>query len=343
MSTYIRLFFLLILINMDSMGQDIQLSQFYSASLYLNPAFAGGVNSTRVSAHQRLQWPRLDAKYVTSMLSFDTYSHKHKSGLGMMIVQDNQGSGTLNSTSLALQYSYLIYLNHAWSVRTGLEMNLASRVLDLNKLQFTSQFDNTGLVSNTNPYGDYSRIRKYYTDISSGMILYSKAFWFGFSAHHMNMPNQSMIGGVARLPAKFTFISGYKINLSNTDAKDYRDGAQEEFSLTPTIHYKFQGKSDQLDIGIYGIHNRIILGLWYRGIPVKKYDVKFQNNESMTALAGIKIGSAFSVTYSYDYTLSRLAPARTGGAHELNITYIHKKHIFSKPTRRQPCPHFNNH
>src|SRR5690606_38165819 len=69
-------------------AQDIQFSQFYASSMYANPAFAGSAHSGRVSSHTRYQWPRLDAKYFTTLASFDFYAPKVNSGFGIMALKD---------------------------------------------------------------------------------------------------------------------------------------------------------------------------------------------------------------------------------------------------------------
>src|SRR5690606_9578417 len=112
----------------------------------------------------------------------------------------------------------------------------------------------------------------------------------------------------------------------------------------PTFHYKFQGKSDQFDLGVYGIYDVLMLGFWYRGLPiVKQYRKEVPNHESMIFLVGLKMKS-FSVSYSYDVTVSRLAAASTGGSHEINLTYLHHKiQKKKKPMKRLPCPQFYKH
>ncbi|MFN6947114.1 MAG: type IX secretion system membrane protein PorP/SprF, partial [Cytophagaceae bacterium] len=83
-----------------------------------------------------------------------------------------------------------------------------------------------------------------------------------------------------------------------------------------------------------------IAGVWYRGIPVTRYDVGFHNHESVVALIGVKFGN-MSFGYSYDFVVSRLSNVRTFGAHEFNLTYIHsKKRKKNKPMKRLPCPSF---
>lgn len=321
-------------------AQDIQFSQFYAASLYLNPAFSGSAHSTRGMFHQRLQWPALDAKYITSMASIDTYFSKYKSGVSLIVMQDYQGSNIIKSSDINLQYSYLLPLTEKYTLRSGLQLGYVSRYINYSSLIYPDQYNDQGYTgpSEDNVFGNQ---RISYMDVAAGGILHSDKIWVGFAAHHLNRPNQSFLGEVSRLPAKFSFVAGYKFKMrgwSDDYSRDYK-----EASIIPTVHYKFQGMSDQLDLGVYALYNQVIFGFWYRGLPVvKRYQKGLQNNESFILLGGYKLKS-ISMSYSYDFTVSRLATARTGGSHELNVTYVYKKSTKRKPMRRLPCPKFHPH
>ncbi len=136
---------------------------------------------------------------------------------------------------------------------------------------------------------------------------------------------------------KFAVTGGYKIYLKEKRYLAYLE-KEKEVSITPTIHYKAQGKSDQADIGVYFIYDQLMAGVWYRGLPFKKYP-SFQNSESLVVLLGWKYQS-FSFGYSYDFTVSKLQTIGSGGAHELNITYVYHKSKKYKPMKRLPCPSF---
>lgn len=319
-------------------AQDIQFSQFYAVPMYLNPAFAGSAHNVRGILHQRLQWPSLDGKFTTSLFSVDGFSHRYKSGFGLMAIQDYQGASVISSSQIGLQYAYELHLNEKFTVRAGLSADFLSRYLDYSTLRFPSQFnDSTGFNGLNN---NISNPRKNMVSVGSGLLLYSKQVWLSVAANHMNVPNQSFVGEVSRLPLKMSFTAGYKIPLKTSKQMAYLEEEQKDISITPTAHYKFQGKSDQLDLGLYGIYDKVIAAIWYRGIPIKNYDRRLPNNESMVLIAGIMVG-ATSITYSYDFTISKLAQSRTGGSHEINITYIHKHHPkVVKPMRRLPCPNF---
>ncbi|MFL5729627.1 MAG: type IX secretion system membrane protein PorP/SprF [Cytophagaceae bacterium] len=320
------------------LAQDIQFSQFYSVPVFQNPAFAGSAHSVRGIAHQRIQWPRLQGKYITSFMSFDTYAAKYKSGFGIMVLKDFQGSNAISSTEVSLQYSYELNLSHSFTFRPGLQLGYVSRFVNYAEATFPHSFDDNGALSAPISISSQKVI---YPDISSGGVLYSDKLWVGYAAHHLTRPNQSIYGEVARLPVAHAFTAGYNIEFGSK-GDVYFAGSTSKRVLIPTVHYKFQGKSDQLDWGLYYIHGQALIGAWYRGIPIKKYSRNFRNNESIILLIGWRYQS-FGLSYSYDMTISKLSTARSGGAHEINLTYIKGKYKKKKkPTKRIPCPSFYN-
>ena len=135
------------------------------------------------------------------------------------------------------------------------------------------------------------------------------------------------------------YATGYKFFLRGEPTTNTAD---DRPYITPTAHYKFQGKSQQLDLGVYGYYQQLIAGFWYRGIPLlNDYRQGLVNNESVVFQIGWKFNPRLSASYSYDYTVSNLAIAHTGGSHEFNLTYIIERQPKTvKIRRRLPCPDF---
>lgn len=321
-------------------AQDVQFSQFYTVALYQNPAFAGSAHFHRGLVHNRIQWPNLDGKYTTYFASYDGYSRRYKSGFGAYVMQDYMGSNNISTSELHLVYSYEVEINNKWTFRPGLQAGLGQRYLDYSRLRFPQNYDDNGFVPGSGSPQINSFI--FYPDVSSGFLLYNDNLWFGYSSHHLNRPNLSMLNNIERLPIKHALTAGYKIMLHQKTTLNYATSDQVEVSITPTIHYKFQGKADQTDIGLYGIYDWFLFGIWYRGIPFKTYEkISYVNNESMIAQVGFR-WDRWTFNYSYDFTVSKLGgPRQTGGSHEMNITYVMlpiKKP--QKPTKRLPCPNF---
>lgn len=335
---YIITTLVLIAVSLEVSAQDYQFSQFYANVLYLNPAFAGSAHKNRVILHQRLQWPALDARYTTSVVSFDRYFAKANSGIGIIATRDVQGGTNISSTDISLQYAYELSISKKYTFRAGLQAGYISRNINYSVLTFPDQYTVDGFT-NTGTQEPFGTEKKNYLDLSSGGIFYSDKLWVSLAYGHMNTPNQSFYGDLSPVPVKLSLTGGYRFLISRkTFANELSD--RKKSYLIPTVHYKTQGKSDQLDLGVYALLGDIMLGTWYRGIPVKNYS-NIVNNESMVVLIGYKYKN-LSLGYSYDFTVSKLTTAKTGGAHEFNITYLFgDPKSKRKPLRRMPCPDFD--
>lgn len=323
---------------MNAMAQDIQLSQYYNVSPLMNPAFAGTAYSYRAIANVRSQWNALDANYQTYIASVDYNWRKYNSGLGAYLVHDEQGDGIVQRTEFALQYAYWVDLGKDTYLRMAIQPSYNQRSIG-NNLTFPDQFNGSGFDNLTD--GEIQSLPNVnYLDFSAGALYYNKNFWAGFSAYHLNQPNHSFLGENEPINTRFNFIMGYKFIINERATMRYLESKNVELlSITPSINYKSQGKSDQLDAGAYVFYKVVMMGLWYRGIPVKN-EGKIINNESIIILAGLKFDQ-LSFTYSFDKVISNLR-ANSVGAHEFNIIYQFPKNNKKgkKPMKLMPCPTF---
>jgi type IX secretion system PorP/SprF family membrane protein len=329
-----------LLLSFEVMAQDPQFSQFYAAPLYLNPAFTGTCRSHRLTANYRKQWPSISSKFNTAAFSYDYFHKKWNSGFGLLLMKDQAGAVELGTNSATFLYSYMVRIDRNWVARAGLNFGFTSRSLDDSKLIFGDQLI---LGSKHRPPTQDDQFGKNYTvnyfDVGSGIFVYSQKLWFGFAAAHLNEPNQSLSKDKSSLPMKFNVHGGARIPLYHGPIKKAKVAA-----VAPSFLYKSQGPFDQLDLGISFFYEPMMLGMWYRGIPVQKQPSNYANQDAVTLLLGFKYDD-FSIGYSYDLTISNMGPS-TGGAHEFSISY----EIFSsasskrkKPRRKDmfmPCPTF---
>ncbi len=338
---------LLVFCNAVAWAQDPQFSQFYANPLYLNPAMAGGALATRVGLNYRHQWPALNANYITYSASVDTYFPSINSGIGLIILRDQQAFARYNTIDIGGQYSYMLQLSERIAIRAGIQFAYVNRSINYFGLTFGDQFDPTtrqftgisedDLANNPNPAS------LNYLNVSAGGLLYTRRAWLGLSAHNINRPNQSFVGTNSPLPSRFTVHGGIKIPMDdNTRAGLAESKTAPERSITPAFIYKAQGKFDQFDVGMYLTYEPVVFGLWYRGLPIKRYEVGINNNDALIFLAGFK-QEGLSVGYSYDLTISSLGTS-TGGAHEVSLSYefppAKPKKRVPRNVRRLPCPRF---
>ncbi len=320
-------------------AQDPEFSQYYAAPLYLNPAFTGTTSDHRFIANYRNQWPNIARGYVTTALSYDYNLHDYNSGVGFLITSDQAGTAGMKSTQFNFLYSYRVTVANKWVIASGLNFGYAFRSIDLNKLIFGDQlqFDSKGQIPSDDP-ALYNLGMAHYFDFNAGMLAYNKSFWIGFSASHINQPNRTLLNQEAPLPVKATIHGGVRIPLSRGPFRK-----EHVAFLSPSFVYKSQGNFDQLDLGAYFLYDPIVLGLWYRGIPIRQNVKDNISQDAVVVILGFQLPRV-EVMYSYDFTVSELGSV-SGGTHELALKYKLAIDMTSHAKKREkliPCPTFNH-
>ncbi|WPP49323.1 PorP/SprF family type IX secretion system membrane protein [Catalinimonas niigatensis] len=318
-------------------AQDPQFSQFFAAPLYLNPAFTGTTKEHRFVANYRNQWRNIANGYVTYAFSYDYNMRDARSGFGLMASVDKAGAVGMGTTNIGFLYSYKIKLSNNWILTPGLHFAYGSRGIDKDKVVLLDQLSYGDASIPSNDPLVFSLKDTDYFDFGSGLLLYNKSFWAGVSAFHMNEPNLSMIGDESRLPMKASIHGGARIRIYNGPFK--RNVIP---SIAPSFIFKKQGNIEQLDLGVNFNYSPVMVGVWYRGMPVRENLEKSQvSQDALIFLVGMKYDQ-FEFGYSYDITLSSLGPT-SGGSHEISVAY----HLYN-PNRRKPkmkhkdipCPTF---
>lgn len=313
------------------MAQEVQFSQFYTQVLQLNPAFAGATKQYRVSAGYRNQWPELPEAFVSYTASFDAYVPELNSGFGLTVLRDRAGVGALSQTRVNGAYSYAFRLSDKITARPAISFGYYRRGIDSDRLIFGDQ-----LVRGTGRSSvEQLERQKGFFDASAGGLIYSKSLWIGFSALHLNQPNESLLGDISNLPTFYSIHMGGRVVVE----KDRFDNVKKAF--WGAVNLKTQNENVQTDIGFYAQFDPVIFGLWYRGIDWKQsnQDAFYNTRDAIIPMIGLKT-NGFSFAYSYDITISDLAIA-TGGAHEIGIVY---EYVDPRPKKRKyrivPCPAF---
>lgn len=308
--------------SLQANAQDPTFTQFYANPIYLNPALAGSTGCPRVSMNYRNEWPQLTGNYITYSLAYDTYAKSISGGLGFIATHDQQGRGTISTTMIGAIYSYNLRATRKFSLMFGARAAYFQKYLDWSKLTFGDMIDpRRGFIYQT---GDVPRGngKRGFFDASAGIVGYTKDFYFGVAAHHLNRPDESMILGTSRLPMRITGHAGADIKLG----KRARNNSTST-SIMPNVIYQYQNGFSELSVGTYVKYENFTVGAWYR------------NRDAFILCFGITTPK-FRLGYSYDITVSKLGNGVSGGSHEVSVGFNLACKKKPKNFRRISCPSF---
>ncbi|HAF30452.1 MAG TPA: hypothetical protein DCG75_15525 [Bacteroidales bacterium] len=307
-------------------GQDPQFSQFYSSPLYLSPSLAGATEHSRIIANYRSQWVSLPNAYTTYAFSFDHYISNYKSGIGVLVLRDQQG-GVYNSTIAGATYSYVIDVNRKIKVRPGLTAAYYNRYIDYSKLDFADEIYRGNVSTIEIPKNE----QVHHYDFALSFLTYTENYWLGATGDHLLALNKQFAQDDTYPALKIAVYGGARFKFFES----VRSKKDKFFSLS--FLYKNQAGFNQLDFGANYENDPFRIGIWFRGIPA------FGQTADLNAVV-LLVGYSFNnilINYSYDISTSRLL-ASTGGAHEISIAYRFSSDWGGRKRKMGavPCPYF---
>ena len=309
-------------------AQDAVFSQHFSVPLYLNPAFAGSGDCSRLAVNSRFH-----EFYQTYHLAFDHYSERLQGGIGLMLTRDLQeidNSPPYARSGLSAIYAYHMQLAPEHWIHFSMQAGIHHTGISWNNLRFP-----LGVGSETPPDVPTT----WSPDLSAGILFYGPVLNAGLAAHHLNEPSESFFetgSRLYRLPMKFTAHLGAHFS------PEYNRPAHTllfDWFLSPQLILQHQGSSrpgiasfNRVNAGLYGGIESIMAGIWYRyllgqlpnesNLPAGAVipDKKHQHNHSFVFLAGIK-RPKYQLGISYDFAFSGIQAAPHNTI-ELSLTYF---------------------
>lgn len=333
-------FILLIFVANLVKAQDPQRSQYYAIPLELNPAYVGTSEFFSSYLNYRVQYPSFVKPWTSYHFAGDYHFQKTRRGIGLSLNSFNSGPGNLRNTAFSLMYSTGVALNRKLNLRMGLKAGLINRRIGIGDLVFADQLNAKGQVNGASaePIEDGANV--IVPSVGAGLLMYHENYWLGFAADHLNNPDQSFTGEKSNLPPRFVIHTGYKFGFLNSRGRVKK--SLKEFSMSPMMQYKMQGPSQQFDIGIHTIFEPLLIGVWYRGIPLPSFEREgIVNQDALSFLFGLKLDN-FRFHYSYDLGIGSLAN-NNRGAHELTISLkfaFYKNGILKSYPKMLPMPVF---
>lgn len=294
-------------------------TQYIMNQYIINPAFSGIENYTDVKLSHRQQWQGLPGAPVTSYFtlhapigksdyktnatsfSVEGFNPRGKSyfeeyeaaaphhGIGVQVINDE--AGPFNNLSAYATYAYHLGLGARTNLSAGFGVGLSNMSLNLSELKFEN-FEGV-------PSSNYPQF-----DMNAGVLLYSADYFLGLSMQQI-IPqpiqftrNTSSLTKATTVPHLFgTF--GYRFLLS------------EDVNMIPSVMVKYVAPVPvQADLNVKFQYREF---LWA--------GASYRSEYGFAAMAGVRALRSMIISYSYDYTTTRLNQV-SNGSHEIILGFM---------------------
>lgn len=204
------IFTLFIFFTKINAQQDAQYTQYVYNTIAINPAYAGSRETLNVTALYRAQWVGLDGGPTTQTLNINAPAG-NRIGLGLSIVNDEIGNGTIQETFIDGVFSYTIPLSAERRLSFGLKASANLLNLDFSKLIGFTEEQSLNSITNID--------NKVSPNFGGGIYYYSEKFYLGLSVpnflqteHFDNSSSSSSFLGQEE--RTYYVISGYVFDLN---------------------------------------------------------------------------------------------------------------------------------
>ena len=296
---------------------DTQLSNYWAAMSYFNPAYAGQTGNLEATLISRMQWLGIENAPRTTILTAQMpYSFLGKvHGVGVAMYNDR--IGLFSVTMYSGQYAWKKKMMKG-TFSAGLQIGYISQSFDGTKVdipeddyhQQTDEAIPKALVSGSAVDGSIG-------------VFFSKEKWYaGLSATHLLAPTLTLSDNYkSEVPRTYYFTAGYNIQLSNpllelrptvlVKTMEMSSLYLNDDSLLVRVKantMKAMLQNTQVDVSLRMVYNKHFWG----GVSWRKEDAVM-----------VSLGGKFKkieAGYSYDYPISQIVKASTG-SHEVFIRY----------------------
>lgn len=322
----------IVLLAGNTKAQDPLFSQFYNVPTYYNPAVVGLSPGLRARLAVRDQWSQLPGDLRNLNFSMDIAERNipGSGGLGLMVMNDNAGTGYLKTSVVGLSTAVRINLQEDMVTQVGIMTSFVQKSINWNNLVFSDQLDPVyGNIYETGflPPNSGNVI---YPDFSAGGVFrftesttYFRSIMgtFGLAVHHLFRPNESFLSLTSPLPRKLAITGDIVIETEGSSDGPYfqRYNKSNSFKFNPGFIYESQADFRTYSVGLNFLRSNIYAGVWFRNRTtdlVKSNDLIFL----LGVNAPLSKQTRVKLNYSYDFVLTEIRPG-TGPSHEVTVTF----------------------
>lgn len=304
--------FLLVFVGATFAQQDMLLTHFIYNKMGVNPGSTGLDDGFCATTAYRNQWDKIDGAPNSAILNLEgNMTRFFPGGLGLNFYHDAIGFGRQNN--LMVNYSYPIQLPGGNQLGVGIGIGFEGYGM---KPNWVTPDQSAPGVDQSLPIG-YSSMG---LDMNFGLYYKSvKNFYFGLSSTHLTgteLTNKNSLGTSSQkylIARHYYLMGGYKKQLGTSN--NYLD---------VQMMYKTDAKKSSIDLNA-----RFILGsIGYAGLT-------YRTTDAVAVMLGFNPFPNFTVGYSYDFTLNKLASI-SRGSHEILLKYCYYLPIPPVAVSRHP-------
>ncbi len=344
----VQLIFLLFLLFCGPVlhAQDVTFSHFLYAPSYYNPAAVGIDRGFLGALNYRRALMYMPSKFETYAVGLDQSLHdtglKGLGGVGLFVVNNQEGEGNLNTLAVGIPISGRVELTEQWTLQAGIAPVIYQKTINWNNLIFSDQLNPYyGIDHAVSPAAlldaaprvnffdfDVGLWARYESDPSQQANVLNDVLDIGISIQHIPEPNQSFFTQKSRLPSKYVLMARYSHNLG-----DYR---LLESKIQPVLLFESQGPMQDFVAGVNYARPGFNFGGFFR--REQNSIMKFSE---LIFLTGVDLNlnndlfSTIRFNYSADFFLST-NKAKGNLSHEVSLIF----HLPSIHRRKDPCRMF---
>lgn len=317
-------------------SQDPVFSQFYTSSLYLNPALAGLEKDVVLGFNYRSQWAGVNLPFRTFQFSAihpiiqQGVKIKHLGAFGGTLFSDEAGPNReITSQGFSVASSYNFHLNRTGNhlIATALQFGVLQRTINMGALQWSSQYSSVRGYDPSLPGETLSTDRITRPVINAGAVWRlvtgdrfspAKIFYQGLAVSNLNRPKGFLLNDREASAILLKVHGGYVHTFTNG------------LEISPNYLIQHQ-KNTQVNVGGFAAYSlpavtsrtitdlKVSLGFWYR------------LEDSFIITTGIST-SSWNAGFSYDANSSSLE--RTfEGANSFEFSFAYKIRIIKEYKR----------
>lgn len=269
--------------------QDPMFTHYMYNTLWLNPGYAGTRQALTLTGIHRSQWIGFDGAPQDQSFTIHAPLFKGRSGIGVSVIQDK--IGPTQSSLLAVDFAQHIQLDAKSKISLGIKGLLHFYNINVNQLKTSTSNDqsfqqNTQSVLPNMGAGIYYSRTRFYAGISSPRFIENNLY--GTSGSSLSKEKRH-----------FYYIMGASIPVNS------------DLELKPSCFIKATPAAPaQADMTLISEwHKQYSVGIMYRSL------------EAWGVLLGYTVAEAFTIGYSFDWSVTNTSGKYNSGSHELMLRY----------------------